>query len=90
MPKNALVIGMPRSGTSLTANVLAGKGYYVGTSRLSSLQHGDNHNPFGYFEADDVVERNVRFPSCRLPLPEHMAVRPVGFRRARDLGAPPD
>lgn len=59
MPKNALIIGMPRSGTSLTAAVFARKQYYVGGSRLSSLQHGDDHNPFGYFEADDVVERNV-------------------------------
>jgi hypothetical protein len=59
VPKNALIIGMPRSGTSLTASILARKGYYVGGSRLSSLQHGDDHNPFGYFEADDVVERNV-------------------------------
>lgn len=59
MPKNALIIGMPRSGTSLTAGVFARKHYYVGGSRLSSLQHGDDHNPFGYFEADDVVERNV-------------------------------
>lgn len=50
---------MPRSGTSLTASVFATKGYYIGGSRLSSLQHGDDHNPFGYFEADDVVERNV-------------------------------
>lgn len=57
--RDALIIGMPRSGTSLTASVLAKKGYYVGGSRLSSLQHGDDHNPFGYFEADDVVERNV-------------------------------
>jgi hypothetical protein len=59
LPKNALIIGMPRSGTSLTASILARKGYYVGGSRLSSLQHGDDHNPFGYFEADDVVHRNV-------------------------------
>ncbi|HXE81573.1 MAG TPA: sulfotransferase [Vicinamibacterales bacterium] len=50
---------MPRSGTSLTASVLARKGYYVGSSRLTAFQHGDDHNPFGYFEADDVVERNV-------------------------------
>lgn len=59
MPRNALIVGMPRSGTSLTAGVLARKGYYVGGSRLSAFQHGDDHNPFGYFEADDVVEHDV-------------------------------
>jgi hypothetical protein len=59
MPKNAVILGMPRSGTSLTANVFVRKGYHVGESRLPYLQHGDDHNPFGYFEADDVVDRNV-------------------------------
>ncbi len=59
MQRNALILGMPRSGTSLTAGVLARQGYYVGRSRLSAIQNGDDHNPFGYFEADDVVERNL-------------------------------
>jgi hypothetical protein len=59
MPKNAVILGMPRSGTSLTANVFVRKGYHVGESRLPFFQDGDDHNPFGYFEADDVVEKNV-------------------------------
>ena len=59
MPKNVLILGMPRSGTSLTANVFVRKGYHVGESSLPYFRDGDDHNPFGYFEADDVVERNV-------------------------------
>lgn len=57
MPKNAIVVGMPRSGTSLTAAIFARKGYYIGEREL--LRQGDDHNPFGYFEADDLIEANV-------------------------------
>jgi hypothetical protein len=59
MPRNAIIVGMPRSGTSLTANVFVRKGYHVGESALPYFRSGDDHNPFGYFEADDVVEGNV-------------------------------
>jgi hypothetical protein len=59
MAKNVLIVGMPRSGTSLTANLFVRQGYYVGKSELSNFESGDDHNPFGYFEADDVVERNI-------------------------------
>lgn len=59
MPKNAVIVGMPRSGTSLTAAILVSKGYYVGSNRLSYFQHGDEDNPFGYFEADNLIDRNI-------------------------------
>jgi hypothetical protein len=59
MPKNAIIVGMPRSGTSLAAAIFARKGYYVGRSNLPHVTEGDDHNPFGYFEADDVIAKNV-------------------------------
>jgi hypothetical protein len=59
MSKNVLVVGAPRSGTSLTSAIFARKGYYVGGAARAAVQHGDDYNPFGYFEADDVIERNV-------------------------------
>jgi hypothetical protein len=57
--KNALVVGPPRSGTSLTAAVFARNGYYVGAMAKAAVREGDDYNPFGYFEADDLIERNV-------------------------------
>lgn len=59
MSKNVIVLGMARSGTSLTAAIFARRGYYVGAIDKSSTREGDIYNPFGYFEADDLVERNV-------------------------------
>lgn len=59
MAKNALIVGPPRSGTSLASSILAGVGYHVGRIRSPRDRLGDDHNPFGYFEADDVVERNA-------------------------------
>lgn len=86
MPRNALIVGMPRSGTSLTAAVLARKGYYVGGSRLSAFQHGDDHNPFGYFEADDVVERNVEiFRRVGFPFQNTWRFDPLSAAQARAI-----
>jgi len=58
-PRNVIVIGVPRSGTSLTTAVFARKGYYVGQIEDERVRGGDDDNPFGYFEADDVIARNA-------------------------------
>lgn len=58
--RNVIVVGMPRSGTSLTMGILARKGYYVGPVKRKRYREGDEHNPFGYFEADALVKRNAR------------------------------
>lgn len=59
MPKNILVVGMPRSGTSLAAALFTRKGYFVGDIESERLRTGNSKNPFGFFEADELVERNV-------------------------------
>jgi hypothetical protein len=59
VPRNILVIGVPRSGTSLTTAVFARKGYHVGWIEDEGTRCGDERNPFGYFEADDVIGKNV-------------------------------
>ena len=59
-PKNVIVVGMPRSGTSLTMGIFARQAYYVGPVKRRRYREGDEHNPFGYFEADALVKRNVR------------------------------
>lgn len=58
-PLNILIVGMARSGTSMTAAILARKGYYVGSIANTHLRDGDDDNPDGYFEADDLVASNV-------------------------------
>jgi hypothetical protein len=59
MKKNVLVVGMARSGTSLTAGIFGRNGYHVGSIASERLREGDDNNPFGYFEADDLIEHNV-------------------------------
>jgi hypothetical protein len=70
MPKNVIVVGMPRSGTSLTMAIFARKGYYVGPVKRDRYREGDEHNPFGYFEADAIVKRNAALFE-RLGFPHH-------------------
>ena len=58
MPFNAIVVGMPRSGTSLSASLLVNQGYYV-AGEEKELNPGDEFNPAGYFEAEHLIENNV-------------------------------
>ncbi|MCP5179527.1 MAG: sulfotransferase [Pseudomonadales bacterium] len=58
-PFNAIVLGMPRSGTSLSAAIFARHGYFLAEHAEEELRPGDEHNPSGYFEAEGLIERNV-------------------------------
>ncbi|MCH9695850.1 MAG: sulfotransferase [Gammaproteobacteria bacterium] len=60
MRKNVVVVGMPRSGTSLTASIFANQGYFLAEDSESELREGDSDNPDGYFEARSLVEANAR------------------------------
>lgn len=55
---NVLIVGMPRSGTSMVASVFANRGYHVANDE-EELRPSDEHNPGGYWEAESLVERNV-------------------------------
>jgi hypothetical protein len=59
MPKNVLVVGVPRSGTSMTSYVFASQGYFAATDPESELRGGDENNPTGYWEAAGLIEANV-------------------------------
>jgi len=57
--KNLIILGCPRSGTSLIANLLNNSGYDVdckGTKKL--MKKNENYNPDGYFERIDIVKLN--------------------------------
>lgn len=51
-----VLLGATRSGTSVTAGVLAGLGVNFG----SNLRPADSRNPFGYFEDRDFLDLNRR------------------------------
>lgn len=58
MPKNILIVGMARSGTSLTASIFANNGYFLAKDVEKELKKGNEFNPTGFFEAETVIEKN--------------------------------
>jgi len=60
MSKNAIIIGMPRSGTSMTTNIFAKSGYFVAEDEGDQLRSGDEFNPSGYWEAEPLIEANAQ------------------------------
>lgn len=59
MNKNIAILGCPRSGTSLVANLVKSAGYDAdmnGTKQL--MKPNSKFNPDGYFERIDVVKTN--------------------------------
>ncbi len=60
MPINAIIVGMPRSGTSMCAGVFARLGYSAALPGASEeLRDGDKFNRDGYWEAKSLIDRNV-------------------------------
>lgn len=64
-PKNAIVVGMPRSGTSMSAAIFANQGYLVAEESEKELRAPDEYNPNGYWEAETLIRKNVEvFKQC--------------------------
>ncbi|MEX2048873.1 MAG: sulfotransferase [Gemmatimonadota bacterium] len=59
MPKNVVVVGMPRTGTSLVAGIFGRKGYFTADDPTAALRTGDQHNPGGYWEAETLTRMNA-------------------------------
>ncbi len=57
--KNAIVVGMPRSGTSFVASIFAAAQYYVCDDDGRELRQSDEHNPTGYWEAEELIRCNA-------------------------------
>lgn len=60
MRKNVLVVGMARSGTSLTASIFVKNGYFVAEDPGNQLQAADQTNPSGFWESEYIKEANVK------------------------------
>ena len=63
MPKNSIVLGMARSGTSMTAAIFARCGYFV-AEKDNQLQEADKFNPSGYWEAEPFINANKEILSA--------------------------
>ena len=68
MSKNAIIVGMPRSGTSMTTNIFANCGYFIAENESKDLRSGDEFNPSGYWEAEPLIKANAEiFSSAGYP-----------------------
>jgi hypothetical protein len=54
MPSNALILGMPRSGTSMVTGLFSNSGFFLGDNLLPP----SISNPKGYFEDRDINDIN--------------------------------
>lgn len=83
MPRNVVIVGPPRSGTSLTSHVLACAGYFAG----EGLRDGDDYNPYGYYEAQDLIDANVSlFESVGFPHHNTWMFEPISEAQIRAIG----
>lgn len=83
MPRNVMIVGPPRSGTSLASDIFARQSYYTG----EGLRVGDDYNPFGYYEAEDLIEANVRlFDAAGYPHHNTWKFDPITPRQIAALG----
>jgi hypothetical protein len=73
---------MARSGTSLTASIFVRKGYFGG----ESFPEPDRLNPAGYFEAEELVQRNsALIRSTGFPHDNSWVYRPMSPEQLRRL-----
>ena len=56
--KNVLIVGMARSGTSMTSAIFARNNYYVAENQSKDLREADEYNPSGYWEAAELIKCN--------------------------------
>ena len=58
-PMNVLIVGMPRSGTSMTASIFSHNQYFIADDKDNELRSGDEYNPSGYWEAKPLIQSNA-------------------------------
>ena len=57
MPRNIIILGMARSGTSLTTSIFANQGYYVDEDE--NITPKNHHNPKGFWESQRLTALNA-------------------------------
>ncbi len=76
MPRNCIILGSGRSGTSLAGGILADSGYFMGDSLLPA----NDGNPKGFFEDEQVLRINEQLLAQVVPLPTDGIVRKLRLR----------
>ena len=82
MKRSCFILGCGRSGTSLTAGLLAAAGYFMG----EELYPGDEGNPKGYFEDREVNGINEGLLAQIIPGPQRSLTDKLRGRPARNPG----
>jgi hypothetical protein len=80
VPRNCIILGSGRSGTSLAGGILANGGYFMG----DSLVPANDGNPKGFFEDEQVNRINEELLADVVPLPGDGIIRKLRLR-ARPL-----
>jgi hypothetical protein len=80
--RSCFILGCGRSGTSLTAGLLADAGYFMG----EELYPGDEGNPKGYFEDREVNGINEGLLAQVIPGPERTLTDKILGRPKRNPG----
>lgn len=87
-PKNAIVVGMPRSGTSMSAAIFANQGYLVAEESEKELRAPDEYNPNGYWEAETLIRKNVEvFKQCGFDGDNTWNFEPISKESAEKINA---
>ena len=83
MPMNAIIVGMPRSGTSMTAAIFSRAGFYVTADEDGQLRKPDEFNPTGYWEAEPLIQANSAiFKSAGFPHDNTWMYEPITLAQA--------
>ncbi|MBI1422057.1 MAG: hypothetical protein GC149_01240 [Gammaproteobacteria bacterium] len=78
MSFNAIIVGMPRSGTSMTAAIFARAGYFIAEDQKGQLRQGDEFNPTGYWEAEPLIHANAEiFQAAGFPYDNTWLYEPI-------------
>ncbi|MCF6235881.1 MAG: sulfotransferase [Gammaproteobacteria bacterium] len=59
MSVNVIIVGSPRSGTSMTAAIFKNRGYFVTENEENQLQQANEYNPYGFWEAESLKKCNA-------------------------------
>jgi len=78
MTKNVIIVGAPRSGTSMTALIFTRKGYFVTDDADADLQEANEFNPDGFWEASRLRQGNEQlFAEAGFPFANTWLFEPI-------------
>ena len=77
---------MPRSGTSMVTNIFAQSGFFAAEDESNDLRAGDEFNPSGYWEAEDLINANDEIFTAVGYAPHNTWLEePISFIQAEEI-----